>query len=134
MDLPLPTHPQILQHLVPNRLEPQLLVHRHNPLAYERFGYTNLFQAWNEVRPRLLPEEPSAKPLRQMIYMASGATVYLPSPTPVPVPAPMLLREFAAGLPYTGAQTRFTWVSVGEGYEVPRVQGVPAASYGEVTK
>lgn len=105
-----------------------------NPVAYERFGYTNLFQSWNEVRPRLLPEEPSAKPLRQMIYMASGANVYLPSPTPVPMPAPMLLREFAAGLPYTGTQTHFTWVSVGEGYEVPRVQGVPAASYGEVTK
>lgn len=104
-----------------------------NPAMYERFGYTSLFQAWNEVTPRLLPERASDKPLRQMIYMAAGGNVYLPNLVPVPVPAPMLLLEFAAGLPYTGPQSRFTWVSVGEGYEVPRVNGVPAG-YGAITK
>lgn len=104
-----------------------------HPVMYERFGYTNLFEAWSEVRPRLLPEAASAKPLRQMIYMASGGNVYLPNLIPVPMPAPMLIEPFAAGLPYTGPQTRFSWVSVAEGYEVPRVQGAPLGS-GAVTK
>jgi len=104
-----------------------------NPVMYERFGYTNLFQAWNETKPRLLPESAGAKPLRQMIYMATGGNVYLPRLTPVPVPAPMLIGPFAPGLPYTGPQTQFTWVSVGEGYEVPRVSGNPTG-YGAVTK
>lgn len=49
------------------------------------------------------------------------------------MPAPMLIEPFVAGLPYTGPQTRFSWVSVAEGYEVPRVQGNPLG-YGAVTK
>lgn len=105
-----------------------------NPVMYERFGYTNLFEAWNEIMPRLLPEEVAAKPLRQMIYLAEGNNIFFPSPVPVPMPAPMLIPEYSAGLPYTGPQTRFTWVSVGEGYEVPRVSGVPALDYSGVTK
>ena len=104
-----------------------------NPVMYERFGYANLFESWSEVKPRLLPEAVSAKPLRQMIYMASGGNVYLPNMVPVPMPAPMLIEPFVAGLPYTGPQTRFSWVSVAEGYEVPRVQGNPPG-YGAVTK
>ena len=104
-----------------------------NPLIYGRFGYTNLFQAWNEVRPRLLPEPAEAKPLRQMIYMASGGNIYLPNPVPVSMPAPMLIDAYAAGLPYGGPQTRFSWVSVAEGYQVPRVSGQPLG-YGAITK
>lgn len=105
-----------------------------NPTVYERFGYTTLFQAWNEVRPRLLPEEPSAKFMRQMIYMAEGNNVYLPNVTPVPIPAPMLISAFSAGLPYAGPQTQYTWVSVPEGYDVPRVSGLPTVDYSAVTK
>lgn len=105
-----------------------------NPAMYERFGYTTLFEAWNEVRPHLLPEEASAKPLRQMIYLAVGNNVFLPSPFPVPTPAPMLIPNYSAGLPYAGPQTRFAWVSVAEGYEVPRVKGQPAADYRVVTR
>lgn len=104
-----------------------------NPAMYERFGYTNLFESWSETKPRLLPEAASAKPLRQMIYLASGGNVYLPKIVPVPVPAPMLIEPFAAGLPYTGPKARFSWVSVAEGYEVPRVKGNPSG-YGAVTK
>jgi hypothetical protein len=104
-----------------------------NPMMYERFGYTNLFQSWSEVKPRLLPEAVNVKPLRQMIYMASGGNIYLPNTVPVPMPAPMLIEPFVAGLPYTGPKTRFAWVSVAEGYGVPRVQGNPLG-YGGVTK
>ena len=104
-----------------------------NPALYERFGYSTLFESWLETKPRLLPEEASAKPLRQMIYMAVGGIVHLPNVIPVPVPAPMLIEPFAAGLPYSGPQARFSWVSVAEGYEVPRVQGHPTG-YSAVTK
>lgn len=105
-----------------------------NPVMYERFGYTTLFQAWNELTPRLLPEDASAKPLRQMIFMAVGNNIYLPSPIPVPMPAPMLIPQYSAGLPYSGPQTHFTWISVPEGYAVPRVTGKPAVDYSEVTR
>ncbi|WP_162865744.1 hypothetical protein [Deinococcus wulumuqiensis] len=53
----------------------------------------------------------------------------MPEPIPVPIPAPVLLKEFAAGLPYAGVQTHFTWQSVPEGYEVPKVRGVPPVDY-----
>ena len=61
--------------------------------------------------------------------MAAGANVYWPNMIPVPIPAPVLLKEFAAGLPYAGVQTHFTWQSVPEGYEVPKVRGVPPVNY-----
>lgn len=96
---------------------------------YERFGYTNLFSAWTRPTVKLLPEPLEAKPLRQMIYMATGANVYLPNFVPVPMPAPIWIKEFGAGLPYAGLQTHFTWHSVAEGYEVPQVSGVPPVDY-----
>ena len=61
--------------------------------------------------------------------MAAGANVYWPNMIPVPIPAPVLLKEFAAGLAYAGVQTHFTWQSVPEGYEVPKVRGVPPVNY-----
>ncbi|GGO33464.1 hypothetical protein GCM10008949_32670 [Deinococcus humi] len=98
--------------------------------VYERFGYTNLFSAWTRPTVKLLPEAAAAKPLRQMIYMATGNNVSIQiPPVVVPLPAPVLIKEFAAGLPYAGLQTHFTWQSVPEGYEVPRVSGVPLIDY-----
>ena len=47
---------------------------------YERFGYTNLFSAWTRPTVKLLPEAVEAKPLRQMIYMATGNTVLVQIP------------------------------------------------------
>lgn len=98
---------------------------------YERFGYTNLFSAWTRPTVKLLPEPVSAKPMRQMIYMAIGNNIYhtLLGPVTVPVPAPVLIKEYAAGLPYAGLQSHFTWNSVPEGYEVPRVSGTPPLDY-----
>lgn len=100
------------------------------PVA-DRFGYTTLFRAWMQPTVTLLPEPLSAKPLRQMIYMAGGVNVILtlPVPIPVPVPAPILIKEFAAGLPYVGVKARFTWENVAEGYEVPGVNGKPIIDY-----
>ncbi|OLV16144.1 hypothetical protein BOO71_0012847 [Deinococcus marmoris] len=98
--------------------------------VYERFGYTNLFSAWTRPTVKLLPEAVGAKPLRQMIYMAVGNNVSIQiPPVVVPLPAPVLIKEFALGLPYAGLQTHFTWQSVPEGYEVPRVSGVPLIDY-----
>lgn len=97
---------------------------------YERFGYTNLFSAWTRPTVKLLPEPVEGKPLRQMIYLAEGNNVYLQiPPVVVPQPAPVLIKEFAAGLPYAGVQTHFTWQSVPEGYEVPQVSSVPPVDY-----
>ena len=65
-----------------------------------------------------------------MIYMATGNNVSIQiPPVVVPLPAPVLIKEFALGLPYAGLQTHFTWQSVPEGYEVPRVSGVPLIDY-----
>ena len=104
-----------------------------DPVSYERFGYTSVFQAWNEAKVLLLPEKLEAKPLRQMIYFASGINHIIsldpPGIIPVPVPAPVLIPVYAAGLPYAGVQTNFDWVSVAEGYQVPRVSGVPLLDY-----
>lgn len=97
---------------------------------YERFGYTNIFSAWTRATVKLLPEDAAAKPLRQMIYMAIGNNVSIQiPPVVVPMPAPVLIKEFSAGLPYAGLQTHFTWQSVPEGYEVPRVSGAPLIDY-----
>lgn len=101
---------------------------------YERFGYVHLFQAWNRMVTTLLPEQAKAKAARQMIFQATGIYFYLHDGTSVPVPAPILIREYAAGLPYAGPQTHFTWVSLPEGYPVPRVKGRPPLDYGSVTK
>ncbi|MDP9766133.1 hypothetical protein [Deinococcus enclensis] len=101
---------------------------------YERFGYVHLFQAWNEMVTTLLPETVSAKAARQMIYQATGIYYYVHDSTAIPVPAPILISEYAAGLPYAGPKTHFTWVSLPEGYPVPRVQGRPVLDYGSVTK
>lgn len=98
------------------------------PVA-DRFGFTSVFSSWTRPELKLLPEDPQGKVMRQMIYGAIGNNVYLPVPFPVPVPAPVLLKEFIAGLPYVGLQTRFTWHTIPEGYDVPNVNGSPMMDY-----
>lgn len=98
-----------------------------NPRWSEDLGYATFFEAFNTTKTTFLPEPASAKPLRQVVYFATGINVY--GLNPVPVPQPMLLPRFAAGLPFAGLQTQFDWRSIAEGYQVPRVQGTPLFDY-----
>jgi hypothetical protein len=103
-----------------------------NPLFYERIGYSSFFQAWNDQQPTVLPEPAWAKVLRPLVYWAVGVRVNFEplfgcgvcssvTPTAVPV-APYLL-------PYAGPRMKWTWVSVPEGYQIPRVKGLPLFDY-----
>lgn len=96
---------------------------------YELFGYSTFFQAWNELKTLTLPEPMAAKALRPILYYAFGNNVYLPSGT-VPIPAPVPIEPYhLTGLPFAGPQMLFDWVSVPEGYSIPRVQGTPLFDY-----
>jgi hypothetical protein len=102
-----------------------------NPTYYERIGYVNFFQAWNEVTTTVLPEPNWAKVTRPIIYWAVGLRVNIdpftcgicvtPQPAPVPV-APFLV-------PFVGPRMNWTWTSVPEGYSIPRVVGDPLFDY-----
>jgi len=94
------------------------------PTNYEFYGYVNFFQAWSQVDATVLPE---GKPLlRNILYDATaiiedchlfGACVSVPIPVPIPIPPFKML--------FAGPRTYWGWVSVPEGYEIPRVKGEP---------
>lgn len=99
----------------------------------ERLGYSSFFEAWNELRAVMLPEPLLAKAARPITYMAFGNNIYLhlfAVPTIVPIPAPVPIPPyFGLGLPFVGPQMQFDWVSVPEGYAIPRVVGRPLYDY-----
>jgi hypothetical protein len=96
---------------------------------YERMGYTSFYQAWNQLDTVILPEPTLAKALRPLIFFAVGLDIYIDvagislsgSLAPIPV-APFLL-------PFAGPRMYADWVSVPEGYDVPRVKNVPLFDY-----
>lgn len=98
----------------------------------ERFGYTSFFMAYNEVKATTLPESPTAKALRPIVYHATGIIQDVFSS--YPLPQPMRIPEYMAGLPYAGVQTRYDWKSVPEGYGIPRVTGEPVLNYEQVIR
>lgn len=97
--------------------------------VYERVGYATFFQAWSEFETLLLPTLTAARPLRTLTFHAVALDTYLSLagvkvvPVPIGIPVPPYL------IPYAGPRTTFTWASVPEGYEVPRVKGAPAFDY-----
>jgi hypothetical protein len=96
---------------------------------YERLGYASFYQAWNELDATVLPEPPLAKALRPIMYFAVGVDLDInytgisasASLSPIPV-APYLL-------PFAGPRMRWNWISVPEGYDIPRVENVPLLDY-----
>lgn len=95
-----------------------------NPATYEFYGYVSFFQAWGQVDTTVLPE---GQPLlRNILYNATAliedcglfrACVTIPIPVPIPVPP--------FKMPFAGPRTYWGWVSVPEGYAIPRVKGDP---------
>lgn len=112
-----------------------------NPYIYERFGYLSFFQVWNRAEVTTVPDfRADRNPLGVAASLGMRALFYwwvpvrikvslIPGPPfisltgsldwPRPVPVPPYV------LPFAGERTYWGWVSVPEGYEVPRVKGVP---------
>lgn len=94
----------------------------------EQFGYTTFFEAYNELRVTLLPEDFTAKLMHPILYYATGVLQDLTGYSVI-LPQPMRIPEYMAGLPFAGPQGRYDWKSVPEGYQIPRVKGQPLFDY-----
>jgi hypothetical protein len=100
-------------------------------VAYqERMGYASMFQAWNQVDTLLLPDaDLASRALRTLVYWAVGLNINcdLSGCSVTPVPAPVPVEPYQ--LPFVGPRMHYGWVSVPEGYGIPRVVGTPLYDY-----
>ncbi|WP_157463867.1 hypothetical protein [Deinococcus pimensis] len=105
-----------------------------HPASYDRFGYATWFQVWNQLDATVLPEPAGARALRTLTYWAGAIDTYvdLGGVRTVPVPTGVLVPPYH--LPFVNYRVHFTWVSVPEGYGIPRVQGSPAFDYGPLVR
>lgn len=112
-----------------------------NPIIYEHFGYVSFFQAFNRTVVTTVPDFRADRnplgiaaslgmraiffwwvPVRIDIHLTGTPpfitiTAHPELPRPIPVPPYVL--------PFAGERTYWGWVSVPEGFEVPRVRGTP---------
>ncbi len=106
-----------------------------NPSYYERFGYSSFFQAWDEFEATILPEPIPAKPLRTLLYYTLGlrvdVNVFGDNTTGVE-PTALFIAPYQ--LPFAGPRSHFGWVSVPEGYGMPRAVGSPLFDYRAVLR
>lgn len=102
-----------------------------NPTFMERVGYASLFEAWNEMTATILPEPNWAKVLRAIVYWAVGIRIVVDFTTcgVCPVPVPYAVPVAPHLLPFVGPRMLWGWVSVPEGYDIPRVKGTPLFDY-----
>jgi hypothetical protein len=96
-----------------------------NLVYYENFGYASFFEVWSQVDTAVLPE---GQPLlRNIIYGATAVIldckILSVSCVPIPLPVPIPIPPFK--MPFAGPRTYWGWVSVPEGYAIPRVKGEP---------
>lgn len=101
-----------------------------NPLYQERIGYVSMFQAWNQIDTLLLPDaDLVSKGLRTLTYWAIALNINcdFAGCTAIPVPAPVPVEPYQ--LPFVGPRMHYGWVSVPEGYGIPRVKGTPLLDY-----
>lgn len=97
----------------------------------EQFGYTTFFEAYNEPKVALLPEDVAGKLTHPVLYYATGILLDLTGFSVV-LPQPMRIPEYMGGLPFVGPQARYDWKSVPEGYAIPKVKGQPRLDYGVI--
>ena len=105
-----------------------------NPVYYDLFGYATWFQTWNQLDAAILPEPLSARPLRTLTFFAGAIDHYVDFSGihEVPVPTGVLVPPYH--LPFLNYRVHYTWTSVPEGYDIPRVSGTPAFDYGPVVR
>lgn len=105
-----------------------------NPAFYDQFGYVTFFQTWNQFDTTIVPEPLTARPLRTLTFAAAAIDTYIDwrGVTPVPNPTAVLVPPY--NLPFAGYRLHYTWASVPDGYEIPRVQGLPAFDYDKVVR
>ncbi|MCL6531622.1 MAG: hypothetical protein K6T70_16135, partial [Meiothermus ruber] len=112
-----------------------------NPYIYERFGYLSFFQVWNRAEVTTVPDfRADRNPLGVAASLGMRALFYwwvpvrikvslIPSPPFISLtgsldfPRPIPVAPYV--LPFAGERTYWGWVSVPEGYEIPRVKGQP---------
>jgi len=112
-----------------------------NPYIYERFGYLSFFQVWNRAEVTTVPDfRADRNPLGVAASLGMRALFYwwvpvrikvslIPSPPFISLtgsldfPRPIPVAPYV--LPFAGERTYWGWVSVPEGYEIPRVRGQP---------
>jgi hypothetical protein len=112
-----------------------------NPFIYEHFGYVSFFQVFNRLEVTTVPDfRADRNPLGVAASLGMRALFYWWVPvriqvhlTPTPpyitltgsldLPRPIPVPPYV--LPFAGERTFWGWVSVPEGYEIPRVRGTP---------
>lgn len=101
-----------------------------NPIYQEQLGYVSMFEAWNQLDVAILPEaDLVSRALRSLIYWAVALRIdcNFEGCTVVPEPAPVAVEPY--NLPFVGPRMHYGWISVPEGYGIPRVQGTPLLDY-----
>ncbi|RIH82916.1 hypothetical protein [Calidithermus roseus] len=108
-----------------------------HPLIQEAFGYASFFQAWNQLTfgtvpdltARWVPGEYALAQAQRVVgywYVPVKLKIVLQQPWLIPQPDLPRLRPVAPYfLPYALERTHWSWVSVPEGYRIPRVAGTP---------
>lgn len=120
-----------------------------NPYIYERFGYVSFFQVWNRLEATTVPDfRQDRNPIGVGASLAMRTIFYWWVPVrikirlmPIPpfisisgqldLPRPIPVAPYV--LPFTGERTYWGWVSVPEGYEIPRVRGIPGVGLSDVS-
>jgi hypothetical protein len=96
-----------------------------NPLYYEHFGYASFFQVWSQLDTTVLPEGKSY--IRPILYKAFALDIQCHILTlscePIPMPTVVSVPPFVS--PFVGPRSYWGWISVPEGYPIPRVDGEP---------
>jgi hypothetical protein len=111
-----------------------------HPLIQEAFGYASFFQVYNQLAFSTVPDptaswapgEYALAQVQRMLgywFVPFKLKVVTHEPWVLPTPDLPRLRPVAPYLlPYTVERTHYSWISVPEGYEIPRVRGLPGAS------
>lgn len=111
-----------------------------HPLIQEVFGYASFFQVYNQLTVSTVPDPTArwapgeyalAQVQRMLGYWFVPFKLRIVAHDPWVIPTPDLPRMRPVApylLPYTLERTHYSWVSVPEGYLIPRVKGLPGAS------
>jgi hypothetical protein len=111
-----------------------------HPVIQEVFGYASFFQAFNQLTLGIVPditarwapgEYVAAQLMRTLGYWFVPVIFEIIPQPPWIVPVPDLPRLRPVPpyfLPYVLERTHYSWISVPEGYLIPRVRGLPGGN------
>jgi hypothetical protein len=106
-----------------------------NQLYHEQIGYVSMMQAWQTFDTTILPEgNLIERAARTIQYFGVGLKLdfYINAMNTYVDPFTKPIAPF--NVPFVGPRMRWTWVSVPEGYQIPRVQGNPLFDYSSLLR